>query len=232
MPEKKHKQAPWSSPVMADLGDQLDVIGYDKLMAQLEPGVYRLFLKTLWLTGRRPSELCRNLKVRDISRSDNIVKWFILKKRVGATADTGQRGRPMIRKVDAELVADLLSYADGAGLKPDDYVFPFSRQTAWRRITDAAKRAGVYAGDHHPGPRTMRHSFALSIVKAGRSIAELLRLKEMLCHTSINQSIEYAEVVNLETQSLLDKKKAAEDESRRAANDFIKPRKLERLAEE
>jgi len=228
--EKKEKEAPWSRPVMSDQSDHIDAVGYDKIYNALPPNsVWRLFLKTLWLTGRRPGELCYNLRVRDLNFEDNVVTWHILKKHKRKNAKKPvvyqswqikphlPHGRLFVRKCDEELMALFAKWIRIKQLKPEDFIFPFTRQWAWHKITEASKTAGVNAGDHAANPRTMRHSFALGIVKSGDKVEDLIRLQNMLVHSTLRQSLEYAEVTNMETQSLLDKKKAMEDKVRQKA---------------
>ena len=143
-----------------------------------------LLLFMLWRTGRRISELLE-VKVKDISFQRETIKFNILKKKSPLEK---------IKPIDSECLGAIKRYLSYQNIKPEEYLFkspykPFrhlSRQQVFRVIKKIAKRAGVYLPSGElPHPHTMRHSFAIHVVRNTQSKMALILVKDLLEHSDL-----------------------------------------------
>jgi integrase/recombinase XerD len=135
-------------------------------------------LETLYATGARVSEAV-NLKEGDIDFDLGVVRVF----------GKGSRERlvPLGERA-AERLRAWLSRRRGPWVFPGrGGAAPMRRETAWRIVERAARRAGL-RGVH---PHTLRHSFATHLLEGG---AHLRAVQEMLGHASVATTQIYTHV--------------------------------------
>ncbi len=108
-----------------------------------------------------------------------------------------------LRKYLAAARPELLSRCRGplpANLILADRGRPLLRQNAFKIVAEAAKRAGLAAA---PSPHTLRHSYAVHLLKGG---ADLRAVQELLGHASLATTQIYTE---LDTAEVRDRYKKA-----------------------
>ena len=147
----------------------------------------RLVLEMLYATGVRVSELV-NIKLKDINKYDNTIK--ILGK--------GSKERIVIYGSFCEDVLDIY-LSDGRKILDKDnseYLFlnknggKLSDRYVREIINNVVRKCEI---DYHISPHTLRHTFATDMLNAG---ADLVSVKEMLGHSSLNTTSIYTHVSN------------------------------------
>ena len=147
----------------------------------------RLVLEMLYATGVRVSELV-NIKLKDINKYDNTIK--ILGK--------GSKERMVIYGSFCEDVLDIY-LSDGRKILDKDnseYLFlnknggKLSDRYVREIINNVVRKCEI---DYHISPHTLRHTFATDMLNAG---ADLVSVKEMLGHSSLNTTSIYTHVSN------------------------------------
>lgn len=115
----------------------------------------RLYCRLLYYTGARCSEGLQVTR-RRIDIATGRIVFRTLKRR-----------KPIHRAVPAPrgFLRELVAFADASGLGPDDPLFPWCRQTVWRRMRALMKTAGV------EGPQAttkgLRHQFGCHAIGCG-----------------------------------------------------------------
>lgn len=145
-----------------------------------------LILEMLYATGVRVMELV-NIKLNDIDRYNNSIK--IMGK--------GSKERVVFYGAYAEDILEIY-LKDGRNKllkgKDCDYLFvnKFGKALSCRyirkMIDDVVRKCGI---DYHISPHTLRHTFATDMLNAG---ADLMSVKELLGHTSIDTTSIYTHV--------------------------------------
>lgn len=146
-----------------------------------------LILEMLYATGLRVGELV-NIKLNDIDHYNKSIK--ILGK--------GRKERIVFYGSFCEDILDLyLNNGRKELLKaPTDYLFlnkngtKLSSRYIGKIIDKAIKVCEV---DYHISPHTLRHTFATDMLNAG---ADLMSVKELLGHSSINTTSIYTHITN------------------------------------
>ena len=144
-----------------------------------------LLLEMLYATGVRVSELV-NIKISDINFYDHTIR--IMGK--------GQKMRMVFYGSYCDDVLQLYLH-DGyiyLNKKKDEYLFlnkdgnRLSSRYVAKIIDQAVRKCEV---DYHISPHTLRHTFATDLLNAG---ADLMSVKELLGHSSINTTSIYTHV--------------------------------------
>ena len=145
----------------------------------------RAILETLYATGLRVSELV-SLKLDDLNLD------------VGYLRCLGKRGKERIvpiGRIAAQAIEDYLERGrPHFVVSPTPWLFlnrrggKLSRQSVWKLIKDAVKKAGI---NKPVSPHTLRHSFATHMLERG---ADLRSLQEMLGHSNISTTQIYTHV--------------------------------------
>ena len=172
------------------------------------------FLKVLALTGRRVSEVVRGdkgygIKVKDIDFDSRIVTYRILKKnpRKKDELDTKPKPEPseVMLECNAELIEILRLYCDGK--KPEQYLFPFTRQRARQIITAIGKKAGIeYVGRKPLHPHHFRHTFAVRMARQDDfKVEDLVDLQDHLQHSDLRMTSHYLKFGKTRSREHLDK---------------------------
>ena len=149
-------------------------------------------LEVLFGCGLRVSELV-SLRTSDVDLETGVLRV------------TGKRGKMRVVPLPTGTSRSLTEWL-GAGRKellkgPSGLVFVSARGTELSRqavygIIAAAARAGGVAG--HVGPHTMRHSYAVSLLKGG---ADLRAVQELLGHESVATTQVYTELADDEIKN-------------------------------
>jgi integrase len=146
----------------------------------------RLFCKLFYYTGARLSEGLQVTRRRLDVDTGRII-FRTLKRR-----KTIYRAVPVPRRFMSELVAF------AATLEPDARLFPWSRQTGWRRIKAVVNATGI------EGPQAtakgFRHQYACRAIGCGLPEALVSR---MLGHASPKSTSVYTFVIDAEERALV-----------------------------
>ena len=164
-----------------------------------------LMIDTLWHTGARISELLALTPKHFIEDEENGVAWaslYTLKQRkAGRPANSTKNERSVKRLVDIadpSYMRKVKRYVASHGVRPNDRLFPFTRQTANNRIKAVAKN--VEGLPFLPTAHTFRHSFAINCVLHG---AYLKALQKWLGHRHAETTEIYTEVLGTETSHFM-----------------------------
>lgn len=144
-------------------------------------------IEMLYATGVRVGELV-NIKITDINFYDHTIK--ILGK--------GRKERVVFYGSYCEDILNLYLCNGREKLRKDaiDYLFlnknggKLSTRYIGKIIDNAVKKCEI---DYHISPHTLRHTFATDMLNAG---ADLMTVKELLGHSSINTTGIYTHVSN------------------------------------
>ncbi len=154
-----------------------------------------LILEMLYATGVRVGELV-NIKLSDINSFDHTIR--ILGK--------GRKMRMVFYGSYCEDVLNLYLHDGYRSLntKNSDYLFlnknggKLSSRYVAIVIDKAVRKCEI---DYHISPHTLRHTFATDLLNAG---ADLMSVKEMLGHSSINTTSIYTHVTSEQLRKVYD----------------------------
>ena len=127
-------------------------------------------LELLYAAGIRASELT-GLRLEDFNPG------------VGYIRCLGKGGKERVVPIGRRAIEKLTEHNS-----PGPLLFPITRETLWRIVQKAARKAGLRDRIH---PHTLRHSFATHLVRNG---ADLRYVQEMLGHSKISTTQIYTEV--------------------------------------
>lgn len=127
-------------------------------------------LELLYAAGIRASELI-GLRLEDFNPG------------VGYIRCLGKGGKERVVPIGRRAIEKISKYNP-----PGPLLFPITRETLWRIVQKAARKAGLRDRIH---PHTLRHSFATHLVRNG---ADLRYVQEMLGHSKISTTQIYTEV--------------------------------------
>lgn len=174
-----------SGSPMADPQGYLNQEQFEHLVSFAESERDRLLLNVLFYTGRRVSEIVRQLRVGDLNFRDNMIHFKILKRKTPFKTWLN---------VNSKLMEMLRQYVDNLALDVDDFLFPISRFRVNQIITKIGKKAGMkYVGKRKIHPHVFRHSYAVLMSKKVKDIHELKKLQILMGHSNINMTAFYTE---------------------------------------
>lgn len=130
----------------------------------------RAILELLYAAGLRASELT-SLRVSDVNFEVGFVRCH------------GKGGKERVVPIGNRAIRCLRQVAPRG-----DLLFPIRRETLWRILQRASRKAGLKDRIH---PHTLRHSFASHLVQNG---ADLRYVQEMLGHSKISTTQIYTHV--------------------------------------
>lgn len=149
----------------------------------------RLFCQLLYYTGCRCSEGLQ-ITPRRLDADTVRIVFRTLKRR-----RTIYRAVPVPRR----FLTELQDFAQKEGLRPDDRLFPWCRQTAWRHIRALMARAGI--NGPQATPKGLRHGFGCHGIGSGLPESLVGRL---LGHAESGKSTRiYTHVMNAEERALM-----------------------------
>lgn len=126
----------------------------DKLITNARLPRDKALIASLFESGARISELIK-IKVKDLEETTQGLKVLI------PGTKTGEEYRPCLLVYSAQYMRNHILYPP---LRPDELVFDFCKQTAFRTVKAAAKDAGI----HKPiSPHKLRHAQATYMVRKG-----------------------------------------------------------------
>lgn len=149
----------------------------------------RMLVLLLYQTGLRAQELLGltegSIVDRDMMIGDTTerVRWFVVKGKGG-----DEKGIPLLKQT-AEEVDAYVTYLKARYPKWDGRLFRMSYKTAWRRIREMAKRAGI-SSVH---PHLLRHTFATHLLAQKEQITSIATL---MGHKSLDTTRRYAKTVD------------------------------------
>ena len=143
-----------------------------------------LILEMLYATGVRVGELV-NIKLSDINSFDHTIR--ILGK--------GRKMRMVFYGSYCEDVLNLYLHDGYRSLNTKNSDYLFLNKRFWYICNN------VSTIDYHISPHTLRHTFATDLLNAG---ADLMSVKEMLGHSSINTTSIYTHVTSEQLRKVYD----------------------------
>lgn len=146
---------------------------------------------TLLHSSRRVSEIVRSLRPNDINFYDNFIAWNILKKK-------NKYKIPL--ESDKELMKVLKNYIDWTGIKPENYVFPITRQRVWQLIRKIGAKAGIEKARLHP--HIFRHTWITRAMRSGMAID---MVKHITQHSDINMTMAYSHFAPQDIRNSMEK---------------------------
>lgn len=198
----------------------------DKCVEEEDMRTYML-VQVLVRTGRRISEVVGispwvkvpGLRPCDI-HPDGLIEWAILKKSpVRRVTHKGvvrsaklmekmvltKEYKRKLKPVDLSLVKMLKTYIEANGISEYHRVFPFTRQWADFMFKNIVKKTGI-TRPKQVHLHTLRHTFAINLLKAHPNDASALRQLQMLLdHEDLNTTMEYAQFTPYDQQDMLEK---------------------------
>lgn len=151
----------------------------------------RLLIYTLALTGRRVSEIVRELKPRDINWEEGLVNFTLLKRRIPTKR---------LLPVHPKLLRLLRLYVRRHRIKDDQPIFTICRSRIFQVMKEAARKAGVIGAAY---PHALRHGFAIRAAKKARSPADIVRVQQLLGHARIDTTMFYLRFNPVEERNLV-----------------------------
>jgi len=166
-----------------------------------------LFLKTLWLTGARISEIVGvracdatdgtahpelGLTPSAINPRDNLLRLACLKRRKYG-------GEFRWVRVPSGFVQELLAYCHKHGIAETDRIFQFGRDWAYRLVRTYAERAGVRLTPNpaakkglEVSPHKFRHANAIHIIQRSKDLlGGLVLVQRRLGHKNLSTTLVY-----------------------------------------
>jgi integrase len=210
--------------MVRDLNPMRDVKGYlshkevDKILEAASKQNTRnyVLILTLLYTGRRTSEIVQGegfgLRPKDIDFDSFNITYRILKKKprtrkqmdVGVPKpepyETTLNSNPMLLEV-------LKKYIETNGIKPDEFLFPMSRQRVFQIVRRIGDLSGVVScGSKALHPHHFRHTYAVWLSRDQVSKPEdIVMLKEMLQHSDIRMTMSYLRYGNSRMREMVNR---------------------------
>ena len=150
----------------------------------------RLFCRLLYYTGCRISEALQ-ITPRRLDTETGRVIFRSLKRR-----HTVYRGVPVPRR----FIGELLAYARALELEPDAPLFPWCRQTGWRRIRALMEAAGI--DGPQATPKGLRHQYG--VLAIDRKVPEST-LQRWMGHARRRNTHIYTFAIGAEERALADR---------------------------
>jgi len=153
----------------------------------------KILIYTLAMTGRRISEVVRNLRPMDIDFDNNLINYTILKRR---------KDTKMLLPAKPELVRALNKYIVRYDIEWDQPIFTIGRRRAHQIVRRIGEKAGIQKSVH---PHMFRHSFAIAAAKNTENVPDFLELKELMGHSRLDSTMFYMRFYPRKSKELLDK---------------------------
>lgn len=205
-----------ASNPMKDTGDYIDPADFNKVLAACSNGTERLFLKVLWNTGRRISEIiggklfrvdlktgekfyytCPGLRPKDIDYEHGKIHFWIIKKKEPYRSP---------KDVDAAMLEDLKKYIETCNIGPDVRIFPFSRTWGYLILRKASIGSGVrtFSG-RLIHPHAFRHSWNVRASRILGTPEDLVLQRDIMEHSNIQITMSYLKYADGRAKKLVEK---------------------------
>ena len=165
-----------------------------KAAKQMEPSVYA-FCLVLALTGARLSEVLA-LTPRQIDAEAGVIMIRSLKKRQYSSAVYRAVPVPPRLLRLLETVHNLKS-ARRDGTQIDAPMWPWCRTTAWKRVKEVMRAAGI--DGVHASPKGLRHGYAVGALVVGVPDTTVMR---WLGHSRLETTMIYTEALGAEAHAI------------------------------
>ncbi len=143
-------------------------------------------IRTMWETGMRASELLA-LTPSDIEKKNDII-----------TITNGKGGKERRVLLKKETVEELFSYVAQNNIENDAKLFPLKRRQLYNVVKKYGSLAGVSPDVH---PHTLRHSFAINLV---RHNTDIRRVQMLLGHSTLNVTSVYLQFKESDLRQIYD----------------------------
>ena len=176
----------------------------------------KLFLKLMWDTGRRVSELVGKYGITpgSIDTDNSAILFTILKKKTDSNGQRPTKWKPVSR----ELVEEIKGFCQRVGIGNGDKIWPKGRRWAHRAFNYAATSSGVKGVNGKlPHPHMFRHSFAVRATKVSTTATDLRGLQDILEHSKITTTEVYIQFNPADARALMDKMNKSDTNDTRAA---------------
>ena len=172
---------------MTKIPDYLEKEQVDELLKTAKACSWRdyLLLNFMWRTGVRVSEVI-NVKPQDIEHKNNVVN---IRKAKG-----GKQRRVLIGDETLKMLSD---YIVEENIPEDRPIFPIQREWVYKLVNRYGNIIGVKIHPH-----TLRHSFAIHLVRSGM---DLRRLQLLLGHSSLSITQVYLQFKDDDLREAYDK---------------------------
>ena len=172
---------------MTKIPDYLEKEQVDELLKVVKTCSERdyLLLDFMWRSGVRVSEVI-NVTPDDIEYKNNVVN---IRKAKG-----GRQRRVLIGDKTLKMLSD---YTAIQNIPDNQPIFPIRREQVFKLVKKYGKMIGV-----NIHPHTLRHSFAIHLVRSGM---DLRRLQMLLGHSSLNTITPYLPFVDWGANELNDR---------------------------
>ena len=201
---------------MCNKSDYLSFSEIDKMLQYCyDIGKYRdyMLILTLFRTGRRITEIVgerpflTKVGLRPIDIHPNgLVEFDILKKKhIKSKTKAGkQRNEDQLIKerllkmpkrvllpVDKEYMGLLKDYITKYNIGLYDRIFAINRIRAWVIVSQTAKACNIHRPNGKIHPHSLRHSFAIHLIKSNPNNAAVIRqVQDLLQHSDIKMTME------------------------------------------
>jgi integrase/recombinase XerD len=150
-----------------------DYLDRDQVNAMLDAAAIAnhrdfLLIQVLWRTGVRVSELI-NIRPRDVEWSNQVIN-----------ITKAKRGKQRRVLLDEDTLKMLSDYVLAQKIQEDQPIFGLTRRHIGRIVKKYGNAIGAQVHPH-----TLRHSFAIHLVRSGM---DLRRLQLLLGHSSLNMT--------------------------------------------
>ena len=157
-----------------------------------------LLIHFLWKTGVRASEAIQ-VRTGDIDPYQKTLRVVTLKKsRRKKRGPKPVREHERIIPLQDDLVSEILVWGREHDLDYQDFLFPFTRSTLFRKVRKACYKAGFK--DERAHPHTFRHSFAVHLLK---NRVPVTVVQTLLGHSSIENTVIYLAIVQSEAAEMV-----------------------------
>jgi integrase/recombinase XerD len=196
---------------IVDLQAFLEVPQAKKIIKTSENMRDRLLMSVLANTGRRISEALM-LKPKDIDLENDLIYWRILKRKGGVFDEDNRFGVIMPIATNKRLIKNVINYVDHERIERNEYVFrsshrvsmPIHRTRAYQIVYKWSRLAGIpKVGTKNVHPHTFRHSFCVWGARLLKNPADLIILKNLMAHASINTTMKYLIFAPREAKNLV-----------------------------